>query len=160
MGAHIWWKWLTMPSTPWASLWIEKYENKRPTEELIRISDVSMGSLIWNSAKKHRNLIQQHSFWEVKDGDAARFWEDTWQQLPKLKDLLHPSQIEKQDLQDHNKVKNLWKPYPTQDYRKWLNAAQILRNGTEQAQKTLDTKLMKRKIQCSEEKDILRWGYG
>eukprot|EP00253_Pinus_taeda_P019008 PITA_19008 len=29
----------------------------------------------------------------------------------------------------------------------------------EQAQKTLDTELMKRKIQCLEEKDILRWGY-
>lgn len=78
MGARIWWKWPTMPSTPWASLWTTKYANSRPTEELIRISEVNPGSLIWNVAKQHKLLIQQHSFCEVKDDNIARFWDDSW----------------------------------------------------------------------------------
>lgn len=68
MGARIWWKWLTAPLTPWASLWTAKYARNCPTDEKIRISEVSKGSLIWNSAKQHRNLIQDHNFWEVKNG--------------------------------------------------------------------------------------------
>eukprot|EP00253_Pinus_taeda_P018267 PITA_18267 len=79
MGARIWWKWLMEPLTPWASLWMAKYARNYPAEELIRISKVSIGSLIWNSAKQHRNLIQQHNFWEVKNGNTERFWEDPWQ---------------------------------------------------------------------------------
>lgn len=34
------------------------------------------GSLIWNAAKQHFLLIQQHSFWEVRNGETARFWID------------------------------------------------------------------------------------
>lgn len=118
-----------------------------------------MGSLIWNSAKQHRSLIQQHSFWEVKDGKDARFWDDSWQQLPKLRYLLHPLQIPAQDLQDHNKVNIFWRS-PIQDTRQWIEENQILRDGTEQAQKILEAELMRRRIQCSEERDVLRWGYG
>eukprot|EP00253_Pinus_taeda_P032481 PITA_32481 len=78
MGARIWWKWLTAPLTPWTSLWIAKYASHFPVEERLRISEVNMGSLIWNSAKQHKSLIQQHNFWEVKNGDIMRFWEDSW----------------------------------------------------------------------------------
>eukprot|EP00253_Pinus_taeda_P019947 PITA_19947 len=79
MGARIWWRWLSGSLTPWATLWTTKYVGNCPREELIRISEMCNGSIIWNSAKIHRNLIQQHSFWEVKSGDQARFWVDSWQ---------------------------------------------------------------------------------
>lgn len=35
MGTRIWWKWLTMSFTPWATLWTAMYANNRPTEEII-----------------------------------------------------------------------------------------------------------------------------
>ena len=107
-----------------------KYARNYPAEELIRISEVSMGSLIWNSAKQHRNLIQQNSFWEVKNGNTERFWEDSWQQMPKLKDQIPLTQPLEQEMQSYDKVKNFWRNSPTQKYREWLKADQILRQGS------------------------------
>ena len=128
-------------------------------EELIRISETSTGSIMWNSAKQHKNLIQQHSFWEVKNGSNARFSEDSWQQMPKLRDLFPPNHLLEQDMQPHDTVRNFWHNSSHQDYREWLKATQILSQGPMQDEQILDTELMKRKIQFSEEKDILRWGY-
>jgi len=68
------------------------------------MSEVGMGSVIWNSAKQHRNLIQQHSFWEIKNGNTARFWEDSWQQLPKIKDILSHIHLPEKDLHELDKV--------------------------------------------------------
>eukprot|EP00253_Pinus_taeda_P020347 PITA_20347 len=68
MGAKIWWRWLSNSNTPWAVLWTAKYARNLPLEERIRMSEVSKGSIIWNSAIQHRDLIQKHSFWEVKEG--------------------------------------------------------------------------------------------
>lgn len=118
-----------------------------------------MGSLIWNSAKHHRNLIQQRNFWEVKNGNTERFWEDSWQQMPKLKDQIALNQPLEQEMQSYDKVKNFWRNSPTQEYQEWLKADQILRQGSTQVQQILDTELTKRRIQHSNEKDILRWGY-
>lgn len=79
------------------------------------MSEVSIGSLIWNLAKQHRSLIQQHNFWEVKNGNTARFWEDSWQQMPKLKDLISHMQLPEQDMQSYGKVKNFWNNSSTQE---------------------------------------------
>ena len=37
-------------------------------------------------AKDGRYLVQQHSFWEIRDGRNAKFWEDSWNHLPWLGD--------------------------------------------------------------------------
>eukprot|EP00253_Pinus_taeda_P009198 PITA_09198 len=84
MGAKIWWKWLSYPGTQWAQIWIAKYANNLPLEEHIRMTETSKGSAIWNSALLNRDLIQKHSFWEVKNGSLARFWTDSWQQFPSI----------------------------------------------------------------------------
>eukprot|EP00253_Pinus_taeda_P024057 PITA_24057 len=84
MGAKIWWKWLAFPETLWAKFWTAKYTSNLPLEERIRMTETSKGLIIWGSAIMHRELIQNHSFWEVKDGSTARFWTDSWQQLPCL----------------------------------------------------------------------------
>eukprot|EP00253_Pinus_taeda_P022503 PITA_22503 len=159
MRARIWWRWLSGSLTPWTTLWTAKYVGNCPREELIRISELCNGSIIWNSAKIHRNLIQQHSFWEVKGGDQARFWDDSWQQSPKLRDLFPNIALGEQDLHPSITVGNLWNITAQQDIRKWHKASQIIANGKAQEQQTLDTELAKRKIQCSEGKDVLRWGY-
>eukprot|EP00253_Pinus_taeda_P002817 PITA_02817 len=130
MGARIWWKWLSGPPTPWAILWTTKYVGNCPREELIRISEICNGSIIWNSAKLHRNLIEQHSFWDVKSGDKARFWDDSWQQSPKLRELFPHIAPPKHCLYPLNKVGNFWSTTVTQDYREWLKASQIIAHGT------------------------------
>ena len=77
MGAHIWWRWLSNPYTPWEILWTAKYAHNRPVDDLIQLKKVGIGSLIWNAAKKHKYLVQQQSFWEIRNGDNVRFWEDS-----------------------------------------------------------------------------------
>lgn len=78
MCAKIWWQWLSAPNKPWATIWTAKYANHRPQEELIRFIPSEKGSLIWNAAKQHYLMIQQHSFWEVRNGRSTRFWMDAW----------------------------------------------------------------------------------
>jgi len=82
MGARIWWKWISKPLTPWATLWTTKYTNNRPVDDLIRLTEVESSSLIWNVAKQHKDVIQQHNFWEVRNCNNAQFWEDSWHQKP------------------------------------------------------------------------------
>eukprot|EP00253_Pinus_taeda_P001588 PITA_01588 len=89
MGAIIWWNWVSKPNTPWAQLWQAKYARGSQWNDLIRMNPTSQGSLIWNNAKTQSCFIQDHSFWEIHSGKAARFWEDSWQQLPKLANLFH-----------------------------------------------------------------------
>ena len=53
-------------------------------EDLIRTKELEDGSIIWNADKAQRDLIRAHSFWDIRDGNSALFWEDGWQQLPPL----------------------------------------------------------------------------
>lgn len=62
-------------------------------------------------------------------------------------------------MQPYDKVKNFWRNSPTQEYQEGLKADQILRQGSTEVQQILDTKLAKRGILHSNEKDILVWGY-
>jgi len=66
------------------------------------------GSHIWNKAWDKRSIVQQHSFWEIREGDLALFWEDKWQQeLVLLKgQFLKLKQVT--DAQGLNKVKDFW----------------------------------------------------
>lgn len=56
-------------------------------------------------------------------------------------------------------VKNFWTPSSSQSHRQCIKVDQILRQGTLQVQQTLDSELMKRRIQLSNDRDILRLGY-
>lgn len=87
MGARIWWSWVCKPHIPWAHLWQVKYAPRNSQVDLICFSSEAPGSLIWNAAKLHGAFIQAHSFWEIHSGDKAKFWKDSWQQLPKLSSL-------------------------------------------------------------------------
>ena len=66
------------------------------------------GSHIWNKAWDKRSIVQQHSFWEIRDGEQALFWEGKWQQEPVLlkKDFISLKQ--ETDSQALIKVKDLW----------------------------------------------------
>ena len=85
-GTKFWWRWVTHTSKPWARLWHLKYGQDRPLSQLICYNKDQQGSPIWMKAKGGRYLVQHHSFWEIRDGRNAKFWEDSWNQLPRLGD--------------------------------------------------------------------------
>eukprot|EP00253_Pinus_taeda_P008458 PITA_08458 len=157
MGAKIWWRWLSYPGTLWARFWTAKYANNLPLEECIRMTETNKGSTIWNSTILHRDLIQKHSFWEVKDGGTARFWTDSWQQLPSLAHTI-------QDIPEHNihsqeTVNQFWKDNPESDHRTWREAQEIIPNSPAAVQRSLANELQKRRILKENDQDKLRWGY-
>eukprot|EP00253_Pinus_taeda_P031183 PITA_31183 len=157
MVAKIWWKWLTYPDTPWARLWHAKYASNLPLEEIIRMTEMSKGSAMWNSAIKHGELIQNHSFWEVKEGSSARFWTDSWQQLPALNTLIQG--IQDQEMNYMDKINKFWNCHTNSDHREWKPTNQIIPDSTEAIQLSLSTELKKRKILKEAGEDKLRRGY-
>eukprot|EP00253_Pinus_taeda_P019935 PITA_19935 len=83
-GSKLWWRWLKESTTPWAKLWKQKYAINWQERDHIIMSRLINGSHIWNLSWENKAIIQQHSFWEIRDGNLARFWEDNWQQEPNL----------------------------------------------------------------------------
>eukprot|EP00253_Pinus_taeda_P012157 PITA_12157 len=157
MGAKIWWKWLAFPETLWAKFWTAKYTSNLPLEERIRMTETSKGSIIWGSAIMHRDLIQNHSFWEVKDGSTARFWMDSWQQLPCLANVIQGIPAHQMHLQE--KVNQFWNDNRDSDHRTWRKTQEFISDSPEAVQQSLVEELQKRQILKSTEQDKLRWGY-
>jgi len=119
MSAKIWWQWVTNLEKPWVKLWTAKYANNRPPEELIRFTPNDKGSLMWNAAKQHFQLIQKHSFWEVRNGRTTRFWTDAWNQMPKLNSVLHPALEFNRQEQQQEKIQQFWLQETEHGFRKW-----------------------------------------
>jgi hypothetical protein len=121
MGAKIWWRWLKTPDALWAQIWKSKYAPTMQLDQLIRHNIKIQGSNIWNTAWKNRDMIQKHTFWEICNGDSARFWQDSWQQLKPLQNSeelapLHFSLNQTPSL----KVRDLWKPVDAEHtWRQW-----------------------------------------
>eukprot|EP00253_Pinus_taeda_P025653 PITA_25653 len=160
MGAKLWWRWLAYPNTPWASLWTAKYASNKPIEDRICMTEQSEGSIIWNAAIQHRHLIQQHCFWEIKNGNTARFWDDSWQQFPKLRNIIEGLPPTHQRPQQPETVNRYWNPSNNQKGRQWQKEEQILGDsGNVACIQALDRELQKRQININEGQDQLRWGY-
>jgi exonuclease III len=135
MGAKMWWRWLQHPQELWAQMWKQKYAPNAQSNQLIRFNEQTQGSNIWNTAWRNRPLIQQHAFWEVRNGESALFWQDSWQQLPPLDDMesLHTIKLKLQQNNFKN-VKDFWIPtQERQPWRKWKTSRtdlQIRRRST------------------------------
>eukprot|EP00253_Pinus_taeda_P016575 PITA_16575 len=78
LGAKLWWRWLKESATPCAKLWKQRYANNWQERDHIPMSGLIKGSYIWNLAWKNKAIVQKHSFWEIRAGNLARFWEDNW----------------------------------------------------------------------------------
>jgi exonuclease III len=161
MGAKMWWRWLQHPQEIWARLWKQKYAPNTHYNQLIRFNEQTSGSNIWNTAWRNRPLVQQHAFWEVRSGEDALFWKDSWQQLPPLEDMesLNPYKLRLQQ-NISNKVKDFW--IPTQEGQPWRQWKTNLIDL--QFRENIDLKpwqecLQSRKIPTRDGPDILRWGH-
>jgi len=111
MGAKIWWCWLKEPASAWARMWRLKYAPLTPDNQLIRHNARFQGSNIWNIAWHNRTLIQNHAFWEIRDGESALLWQDSWQQFKPLNDSEDLAALRDAiDPKNSLKVKDLWQP--------------------------------------------------
>eukprot|EP00253_Pinus_taeda_P029073 PITA_29073 len=159
MNAKIWWQWVTNPDKLWSKIWRAKYANNRPQEELIRFTPTGRGSLIWNAAKQHYQLIQKHSFWEIRDGHTARFWNDAWNQMPSLSSVFSPEVNQLRQEQQLATVHQFWTHETVNGFRQWLSINQITSNANIAGTDVLENELKKRNIRSQVGADILRWGY-
>jgi hypothetical protein len=95
---------------------------------LIRLQDKIQGSNIWNVAWKNWPLIQEHTFWEIRNGQSALFWMDSWQKMPPLQseENLHSYENHIQYLATF-KVADMWTNTPINSpWRSWKYSHQEL----------------------------------
>eukprot|EP00253_Pinus_taeda_P003053 PITA_03053 len=159
MGAKIWWQWVSNPDKPWAKLWTAKYANNRPQEYVVRFTPTDKGSVMWNVAKHHYQLIQGHGFWEVRNGKTVRFWTDAWNQMPKLHSILILDLAPIRQEQQQEKVLQYWQQEERHGFRQWKHGNQLIHNTNLQDVVQLEVELRKRNMRYNEGNDILRWGY-
>jgi hypothetical protein len=127
--------------------------------DLIRFTGAGEGSTIWNLAWRNKKWVQDHSFWEIRNGQTTRFWEDAWQQEPRLEN--QDREGIKQELLRQGKVKvfQYWKQRDNiPKWRTWdaIQTQDINQNSP--LVKDLEEELWKRNIMFSDEEDQLRWG--
>ena len=98
------------------------------TDQLFRHNVRIQGSNIWNTAWQNKDIIQKHAFWEIHNGDSARFWQDSWQQLKPLNDLAELTPLQQAINQAPSlKVKDLWKLIGAgQAWWQWKTSSHVL----------------------------------
>lgn len=78
LSAKIWWRWVTNKGEPWAHLWHKKYAKGWARLGLICWDQNYLGSSIWQEANANRQMVKEHSLWEVGNGEEANFFRDSW----------------------------------------------------------------------------------
>ena len=84
LGEKLWWRQLKDSAFPQAQIWKQRYVNNWQDRDHIRMPGIIKGSHILNKAWQNRAIVQKQSFWEIRDGSFVSFWEDNWQQEPKI----------------------------------------------------------------------------
>lgn len=46
------------------------------TEGILTPEEVPRGSRIWDRASQNRDIIFKHAFWEIGNGNSAKFWDE------------------------------------------------------------------------------------
>jgi len=77
LSTKIWWRWLKSPKDLWDRLCRQKYTQNVAEKNLIHWNGDNPGSLIWTMTKLNRQLVTQHAFWEIINGETALFWKDS-----------------------------------------------------------------------------------
>jgi hypothetical protein len=79
-----WWHWVKETTTPWVNLWKENYAPNTRDYDIILFRGIREGLAIWNQVWCNKSWIQTYIFWEVRNGRTTRFWEEAWQQEPRM----------------------------------------------------------------------------
>ena len=116
-GAKLWWRRVKETTTPWINLWKEKYAPDTRDQDKIHFGGTKEGLAISNLAWGNKAWIQTDTFWEIRNGRTARFWEDAWQHEPRME---NPDRgILQQDLITQGKI-NVYQYWQQEmDHNKW-----------------------------------------
>eukprot|EP00253_Pinus_taeda_P036048 PITA_36048 len=87
LGAKLWWRWLRGRNDLWKTIWKEKYNMPETAVEILRQRETPKGSSIWDLARLNRDLVEKNTFWEIRGGEEANFWEDKWHQKEILRSI-------------------------------------------------------------------------
>eukprot|EP00253_Pinus_taeda_P011270 PITA_11270 len=117
------------------------------------------GSPIWNHAQANRSIVEDHSFWEIRNGTQALFWEDAWQQSPKLESpTLQPLKLSYQT-EGHSRVNHYWNSSSEDpEWREWKVFNPDHNEVPHDVIHDLNQQILKRNIRIAVENDKLRWG--
>ena len=159
-GAKIWWWWCKYSQEPWVKIWHIQYVRDRPKSQLIRYNATSQGSHIWKKALAGRQIIQEHSFWDIKAGNLAHFWDDSWNQLPKLGNDPRWWLIRAKGLEEGRiNVNQYWEMAAQDDQRQWAAPVRGVANVPKVDIRAFISALQECSIMLKEGDDVLRWGY-
>lgn len=159
LGAKLWWRWLKDSASCWAQIWKQKYANNGQDRDHIRMSRIIKGYHIWSKAWENRDIVQKHNFWEITDGNLAWFWEDKWQQEPKLLREEFANLKNKTNNKRLVKVNDFWDQEKSEGkWRIWKNLEYNDDSPLQAQAEALTAILEQRKILTSIDSDQLRWG--
>ena len=133
-----------------------------PKTTLVCYEGQCTGSPVWRAANANRSIIQNHSFWEIGNGEEEYFFKDSWQQLPKFQLEENQEQwLNQLENEGITKVKDFW----TEDnsnigFRVWKPKEWFTAHMPVGVGRCLYQELQKRRIERRESDDQLRWGYG
>ena len=108
LGVKLCWCWVKYQEAQWAIIWKEKYSSTWKNNDHIRMSRNIKSSHIWNKAWDNQGLVKGNSFWEIREGNLALFWEDRWQQKPILLKEDLTDLKEDTNTKGLSKVKDFW----------------------------------------------------
>ena len=106
---------------PWAKFWQQKYANGWSSKNLIHLNQDIQGSTIWQAANANRQLVREHSFWEIGNGEEVNLFRYSWKQSPKIQEeVILPILQDKLIRGGIIKVKDMWNPREiASPFRKW-----------------------------------------
>jgi len=159
-GAKLWWRWMRGGNDLWKKIWSHKYNMPKTMEEILRLEETPKGSTIWDLVSQNRDLINNHTFWEIRGGRNARFWAEKWQQREKLINIQTLQNIQQNALREDRKyVKDYWKEGEMDGiWRKWKKPEEWDENINQEQQRTYLKEVESRKTKVRIGEDILRWG--
>eukprot|EP00253_Pinus_taeda_P009202 PITA_09202 len=159
LGVKLWWRWLRGGNDLWKTIWKEKYNMPETAVEILRRRETPKGSSIWDLARLNRDLVEKHTFWEIRGGEEANFWEDKWHQKERLSSIQGLQQIRDRIGGDRPHVKDYWKANnPEESWRIWVDLTEWDRELSPDQKEAYRKEVESRKIKARNGRDILRWG--
>eukprot|EP00253_Pinus_taeda_P010380 PITA_10380 len=159
LGAKLWWRWLSGGNDLWKTIWKTKYRMPNSPVEILRQQETPKGSAIWELACQNRDLIKKHTFWEIRGGSEASFWDDRWQQRERLNSIQNLHQIWDRIEGNRTNVRDYWNVNEmTEGWRVWEDPIVWDWELNSDFQEIYKKEMGSRKIRVRNGNDILRWG--
>eukprot|EP00253_Pinus_taeda_P026017 PITA_26017 len=159
LGAKLWWRWLRGGNDLWKTIWKEKYNMPDSAVEILRRRETPKGSSIWDLSRLNRDLVEKHTFWEIRGGEEANFWEDKWHQKERLSSIQGLHQIRDRIGGDRTHVRDYWKANNSEEsWRIWIDPMEWDRELSQDQKEAYRKEVESRKIKARNGRDILRWG--